>query len=68
MSLVGSAVARWKHKCDNTPLLGVGSWRGVQNKEMLENACGNRVSYHSAGKNTCARGGPRAEPHAVPAR
>ena len=23
MSLVGSAVARWKHKCDNTPLLGV---------------------------------------------
>ena len=57
MSLVGSAVARWKHKCDNTPLLGVGSWRGVQNKEMLENACGNRVSYHSAGKNTSRAAG-----------
>ena len=52
MSLVGSAVARWKHKCDNTPLLGVGSWNSVQHKGMLENACGNRVSYYSAGRNT----------------
>ena len=61
------AVARWKHKCDNTPLLGVGSWRGVQNKEMLENACGNR-ELPLCREEHLARRGPRAEPHAVPPR
>jgi len=52
MSLIGSSVARWRHKCDKTPLLGVGAWRGVQNNHLLENACGNRVNYYSAGRNT----------------
>ena len=52
MSLVGSTIARWKHKCSKTPLLGVGSWRAVQNNHLIENACGERVDYYSAGKNT----------------
>ena len=52
MSLIGSSIARYRHKCDNTPVIGIGSWRGVQNNHMLENACGQRVSYYSQGANT----------------
>ena len=52
MSLIGSSIARHHHKCHKTPVIGVGSWRGVQNSQMLENACGERVEYYSQGANT----------------
>ena len=29
MALIGSSIARYRHKCDKTPVIGVGSWRGV---------------------------------------
>ena len=42
MALVGSAVARHKHKCKG-PLLGVAPWRAVRSRDHLEHACGGKV-------------------------
>ena len=45
MSLVGRTMARWKHKCEKAPLIGVGAWRAVTDRSKLEHACGGRVEY-----------------------
>ncbi|KOO31412.1 transient receptor potential cation channel subfamily m member 2 [Chrysochromulina tobinii] len=51
MSLVGTALARWRHKCENVPVIGIASWRAVTEKERLENACGNKVQYWASKPN-----------------
>lgn len=51
MALVGSAVARWKHKCEKAPLLGVASWRAVSNNEKLVAACGGKIEYAAEKRN-----------------
>ena len=51
MALVGSAMSRWKHRCESAPLIGIAPWRAVTNKGVLENASGRKVEYFAEKRN-----------------
>ena len=51
MALVGSAMSRWKHRCERAPLIGIAPWRAVANKEVLERAGGGKVEYVAEKRN-----------------